>query len=124
MKQTQLKYAIARIESIAHNKKEGLRELYSGVQPFSDTDRERLIKNKEVVFKAPSDPTRYTKYFDCYDFSEHKKRTDDAFVNETRAYEDRCKAVDKCKREVIDHLVLGDEEEALSQLQTFSQMEF
>ena len=33
-------------------------------------------------------------------------------------------AVDKCKREVIDHLVLGDAEEALSQLQTFSQMEF
>lgn len=118
MKQTQIKYVIERIEAIVKTKREAIRKKYKHVLDFSDYDKVAMIKNHSVPFKTPEHFDRYTPYIDCFDYS------GTAFYAEKTKMKACLDALEAYRTRLIDQIIIGDSEEALSQLQTFSQMEF
>ena len=118
MKQTQLKYVIERIEAIVKTKREAIRKKYKHVLDFSDNDKVEMIKNHSVPCMIPVYFDRYTRYMDCFDYS------GTAFYAEQKKMNACLDALEDYRTRLIDQIILGDAEEALSQLQTFSQMEF
>ena len=53
MKQTQIKYAIERIEAIVKTKREAIRIKYKHVLDFSDNDKVAMIKNTAYLARHP-----------------------------------------------------------------------
>ena len=118
MKQTQIKYAIERIEAIVKTKREAIRIKYKHVLDFSDNDKVEMIKNHIVPCKTPVHFDRYTRYIDCFDYS------GTAFYAEQTKMNACLDALEAYRTRLIDQIILGNSEEAIQQLQTFSQMEF
>ena len=118
MKQTQINYVIKRIEDIVKTKREAILKEYKHVLDFSANDKVALIKNHSVPYKVPVHFDRYTRYMDCFDYS------GTAFYAEQKKMNDCLDALEAYRTRLIDQLILGDAEEVLPQLQTFSQTEF
>ena len=118
MKQTQIKYAIERIEAIVKTKREAIRIKYKHVLDFSDNDKVAMIKNHSVPCKTPVHFDRYTRYMDCFDFS------GTAFYAEKTKMNACLDALEAYRTRLIDQIILGDSEEAIQQLKDFEGMKF
>lgn len=118
MKQTQIKYAIERIEAIVKTKREAIRIKYKHVLDFSDNDKVAMIKNHSVPSKTPVHFDRYTRYMDCFDFS------GTAFYAEKTKMNACLDALEAYRTRLIDQIILGDSEEAIQQLKDFEGMKF
>ena len=115
MNKAQVQHAVARIREAQREKEASIREEFGWKDVLLDVkDKWAKVKSGEAKLRKGTTPSIYDKWYTIYDFSQFEKS-----AGISKEGEKKLKEVSKAAEEAIDHIQLGDAQEALDIIKAF-----